>query len=115
MNATLLRGGLRLVQLLLTAIAVLLVARGPLYGFVDPGPYDDAWGGPSRAGAWATHAGIAVVLGALAAGLFLGVERLRRRLARQDRGEPAAWWVRPAAVTACVAAALFVAAWTQQL
>jgi hypothetical protein len=110
-----LRIGLRVVQLLLAAVAVLLVVRGLLYGFVDPGPYDGAWGGPSRAGAWRMHALIAVPLGALTAGLFLGTRRLRRRLARQERGEPAAWWVRPAAVTACVAAALFVAAWTRQL
>ena len=112
---TALRTGLRLVQLMLVALAVLLVVRGPLYGFVDAGPYDDAWGGPSRAGAWLTHALLAVPLGAVAAGLLLGSERLRRRLVPRQEGEPAAWWVRPAAGTACLAAALLVVAWTRQI
>lgn len=110
-----LRGGLRLVQLLLIAMILLLVVRGPFYGLVDSGPYDDAWGGPSRSGAWLVHAAVAVPIGAAAGGLLVAVERLRRRLARQDRGEPAAWWVRPAALTAVALAAVVVALWTQQL
>lgn len=110
-----LRGGLRLVQLLLIALIVLMVVRGPLYGLVDAGPYDDAWGGPSRSGAWLVHAALAVPIGLVAAGLLVAVERLRRRLVQQDRDEPTAWWVRPAALAAVALAAVFVVLWLQQL
>ncbi|RIQ20668.1 hypothetical protein [Jiangella rhizosphaerae] len=115
MTTTSLRGGLRLVQLLLIALIVLLIVRGPLYGLVDDGPYDGAWGGPSRSGAWLAHAAIAVPIGAVAGALLVAVERLRRRLTLTEQGEPAAWWVRPAAVTAVVLAALFLTLWTRQL
>lgn len=110
-----LRGGLRLVQLLLIALIVLLIARGPLYGLVDGGPYEGAWGGPSRSGAWLAHAAIALPSGIVAGALLLGVERLRRRLVPREQGEPAAWWVRPAAATALAAAAVFVVLWLRQL
>ncbi|TDD66451.1 hypothetical protein E1262_22120 [Jiangella aurantiaca] len=110
-----LRGGLRLVQLLLIALIALLIARGPLYGVVDGGPYDGAWGGPSRSGAWLVHAAVAVPIGVVAGALLVAVERLRRRLVPREQGEPAAWWVRSAAVTTVVLAALFVVLWVRQL
>lgn len=111
-----LSAGLRLVQLVLLGIAALAVARGALYGLVDDGPYDGSWGGPTRTGAWLVHAAIAVPLGAAAVLLLVAVERLRARLVVPTAdGEPTAWWVRPAALTACTVTALFVAAWTQQL
>src|SRR4051794_24904367 len=46
---------LGLVALVPLALEVNSVARGVLYGIVDRGPYDNAWGGPSRAGAWIVH------------------------------------------------------------
>ncbi|SDS97397.1 hypothetical protein [Jiangella sp. DSM 45060] len=110
-----LRGGLRLVQLLLIAMIVLVIARGPFYGLVDPGPYDDAWGGPSRSGAWLVHAAVAVPIGLAAGGLLVAVERLRRRLVQQDRDEPTTWWVRPAALGAVVLAVVWLLLWLQQV
>jgi hypothetical protein len=41
---------------LAVGLEVLFVAWGVLYGLVDPGPYNNSWGGPSRVGAWLAHA-----------------------------------------------------------
>src|SRR5918993_1700321 len=58
-GATVLLGVLSLIPL---GGGVLAVLRGALYGLVDHGPYDDSWGGPTRAGAWLAHAAVAVPL-----------------------------------------------------
>ncbi|WP_157987804.1 hypothetical protein [Jiangella endophytica] len=109
------RGGLRLVQLLLIAMIALLIVRGPFYGLVESGPYDGAWGGPSRSGAWLVHAALAVPIGLVAGALLVASERLRRRLVLQEQGEPAAWWARPVAALAVALAAVWVVLWVGQL
>lgn len=74
---------LGLVAWMLIAIVGLMVARGALYGFVEDGPYDQAWGGPTLRGAWITH--FAVSLPILAASVLLasGVTGLHRRTTRR--------------------------------
>ncbi|MGH3566803.1 MAG: hypothetical protein ACRDRH_12370 [Pseudonocardia sp.] len=106
---------LGLVGWMLIAIVGLMVARGALYGFVDAGPYDQAWGGPTLGGAWITH--FAVSLPILAASMLLavGVTGLHRRTTRRLEGTRAPWWVVPIVFMACAAAALFFIAWSRQV
>ncbi|MFC8720190.1 hypothetical protein [Kitasatospora sp. NPDC057198] len=110
--------GLPLGALALVAVGVELLAvlRGFLYGIVDSGPYDHAWGGPSRAGAWLVHAALSAPLAAAALGLLWLVAELDTRLGSHLlRGERPRAWVWPTALIACAGGALFVAAWIHQL
>ncbi len=61
-------------------------ARGPLYGVLVPGPYDDAWGGPSLAGAWAVHAAVWVGVLVVALGMWWAIVALADRVAAHVRG-----------------------------
>lgn len=110
--ASVLLGALSLV---LAAVTLLALARGPFYGFVDEGPYADSWGGPGKAGAWLAHVAVAVpcCLAALAA--LHGLAGLHERLLAPLRGQRRARWVAPAALLCCLAGALFVAAFLRQL
>jgi hypothetical protein len=90
-------------------------ARGPLYGFVVPGPYDDAWGGPTLAGAWATHAAVWVGVAAVAVGLWWAVVALADRVTAHVRGERRAAWSLPVATVLVLAGAGFVWLWSRQL
>ncbi|GAA2125479.1 hypothetical protein GCM10009759_77560 [Kitasatospora saccharophila] len=110
--------GLPLGALALVAVGVevLLVLRGLLYGFVEPGPYDHSWGGPSLAGAWLAHAAISLPFAAAALGLLWLVAELDTRLgAHLLRGERPGAWAWPAALAACAGGAVFVVAWVHQL
>lgn len=99
----------------LAGALVLSVARGLFYGFVDDGPYDDSWGGPSRAGAWLAHFAVGTPFAFVAAGLLYGVSALRLRLTAPLRGDRRARWVLPVVLLAGAAGALFVVAWVRQL
>lgn len=104
-----------LVAWMLAAMIGLMVARGLLYGIVDSGPYDNAWGGPSLAGAWLTHLGISIPIAAAAIGGLVGVTRLYQHLTRWLHGERTARWVMPSSLAVSAAAALFFFAWLQQV
>ncbi|WP_369201181.1 hypothetical protein [Streptomyces sp. PU-14G] len=71
---------LGVLALLLVGMLVLFVARGVLYGFVDDGPYDTSWGGPSRAGAWLAHFAVGCPVAVAATGLLYGLAGLHRRM-----------------------------------
>src|SRR5262249_34823761 len=80
---------------------VFFVVRGVLYGVVDQGPYDNAWGGPTRAGAWLAHFGIGLLSAAAGLALLWCIAQLHRKLgARWLRGERTGAWVVPTAVMA---------------
>lgn len=106
---------LGLVAWVLILLVLLMVARGALYGVVDPGPYDDAWGGPSLAGAWLVHLAVSIPVAALAVLLATGVTGLHVRLTGRLQGAATPGWVLPVALLLCAAAALFVVGWTSQL
>ncbi|NUT07654.1 MAG: hypothetical protein HOV76_29705 [Hamadaea sp.] len=97
------------------AMIALCVARGVFYGLVEPGPYDTAWGGPTRAGAWAAHFVISIPF--IAAGLLalVGLGRLRRSWVRWLDGERRRWWVLPLTLLLYAGAALLVIAWLRQV
>jgi hypothetical protein len=101
-------GALALIPL---GMEVLFIARGVLYGIVDDGPYDTAWGGPSRAGAWTAHFLVGAVFAVLALVALHGIALLHRRFDRAHRAR----WVLPVTVLACTAGAVFITAWTRQI
>ncbi|MEU0302453.1 hypothetical protein ABZ252_23745 [Streptomyces sp. NPDC006175] len=110
--ATVLLGALSLV---LTGVLLMAMARGLFYGFVDQGPYDHSWGGPSKAGAWLAHFAVAVPCAVATVAALLGVARLQKRLTAPLRGERRPGWVLPAVLVCSAAGALFVVAFLRQL
>lgn len=110
--ASILLGLVGWVVLAMTAIALV---RGPFYGLVDPGPYDNAWGGPTRAGAWSTHFLVSVPLVAAGVALAAGVAALHRRVGGRLEGRPAPWWVAALTLAACALTLLLVIGWVGQL
>src|SRR5262249_37204344 len=102
--------------LLPVGLEVFFVVRGVLYGVVDQGPYDNAWGGPTRAGAWLAHFGIGLLSAAAGLALLWGIAQLHRKLgARWLRGERTGAWVVPTAVMAAAAGVVLVLAWLHQV
>lgn len=73
-----------LVSLPMCGLSVLvwfLVARIATYGlFWSGGEHNDAWGGPTLAGAWAVHAVIALAITLVAMALLAPLTRLHDRL-----------------------------------
>jgi hypothetical protein len=82
---------------------------------VVPGPYVDAWGGPTLAGAWAVHAAVWVGLAAVAVGMWWAVVALSDRVAAHVRGERRAAWSVALATILVVVAAGFVWLWSRQV
>ncbi|RCG14746.1 hypothetical protein DQ392_26985 [Streptomyces reniochalinae] len=106
---------LGVLALMLVGLLVLFVARGVLYGFVDDGPYDTSWGGPSRAGAWLAHAAVSCPIAVAATALLYGLAGLHRRVTAPLRGERRGGWVLPTVWLGCLAGALFLVAFVRQL
>ncbi|MEJ2864190.1 hypothetical protein [Actinomycetospora flava] len=104
----------------LTWMALLATARGPFYGFVVPGPYDGAWGGPNLVGAWAAHGwawvGVLVVVALVWWGLAaLHVLLTEAVLTDSGLGVRRRWWVVPASGVVVLGAVLLVVGWAQQI
>ena len=100
---------------ILLAVIGLMIARGALYGLVDGGPYTNAWGGPSRAGAWLAHFAISIPVAAVAVLGIAGVSRLHATMTQRLHGAPTPWWVAPMVFLVCGLAALFLVGWLQQV
>lgn len=107
--------GLGLVAWFLTWLMLLGTARGPLYGFVDPGPYDAAWGGPSLAGAWAVHAAVWVPIVVAWSVLVGALGALHRRLTVRLIARTGPRWPLPGSVLVTLVAVVLVRAWIRQL
>jgi hypothetical protein len=99
----------------LAGVLALAVTRGPFYGLVADGPYDDAWGGPTLAGAWLAHFAVSVPLAAVATTLLYGLTCLHHRTTGPLRGVRRPRWALPVALLSGVAGALFVVAFLHQL
>jgi hypothetical protein len=93
----------------------LFVARGICYGWVDPGPYDTSWGGPTLAGAWAAHFAVGAACTAVAVAVLAGIAALHRRWTARLAGAPGGAWVPAVAVLAVAAETLFFIGWLHQL
>ncbi|GAA4930441.1 hypothetical protein EV188_101266 [Actinomycetospora succinea] len=96
-------------------MALLATARGPFYGFVVAGPYDDAWGGPGLVGAWAAHAWAWVGVLVVVALLWWGLAALHVRLTEYVLGTRRRRWVLPVAAVVVLAAVLLVVGWARQI
>ncbi|MGC4798863.1 hypothetical protein ACLQ3H_32715 [Micromonospora saelicesensis] len=101
--------------LLPLGIQLLLVLRGVLYGFVEPGPYDHSWGGPTLAGAWVAHFLIGLPIAAVALAAMIGLAAVHQRLTRSLDGERRAPWLIPTVLLIALAGALLFVAWTHQI
>ncbi|MGK5737506.1 hypothetical protein [Micromonospora sp. URMC 103] len=96
-------------------VQLLLVLRGALYGLVVPGPYDTAWGGPTRVGAWVVHFLVGVPIAAAGLALLIAVAALHQRFTAALDGERLPRWAVPSALVICAAMGLFVVAWLRQI
>lgn len=114
MAGTLLAGEL-LAWVIVVGASVLAVVRGAFYGFVDHGPYDDSWGGPTRAGAWLAHFGVGLLVLCSAAIVLMGLGALRNRLERPAYGEKVPRWAVALAVFLLIASAYLFGAWIAQI
>ena len=100
----------------LVMMLVLAVVRGPFYGFVEQGPYGPGtWGGPTKAGAWAVHAAIAVPLISVLSFALRGIALLHAATVRRLYGSFTPWWTIPATAVLTVAGLVLLYSWTQQL
>ncbi|MEV7519298.1 hypothetical protein [Streptomyces sp. NPDC091371] len=106
---------LGLLALIPVGLEILFVLRGILYPLVQPGPYTNAWGGPSMAGAWLAHFGIGLLFAVAGLGALWLLNRLHARLAGGMWGGRVGVW--PVAVTAAAFAGgvMLVIAWLHQV
>ncbi|GAA4594207.1 hypothetical protein BJY16_001248 [Actinoplanes octamycinicus] len=108
----LLLGVLALIPL---GLVLVFVVRGIGYGWVDPGPYDTAWGGPTLAGAWTVHFLVGAALAAVGLAGLAGIAALHRRWTARLAGRPGGAWVLPVVAVVSVAEAAFFIAWLHQI
>jgi hypothetical protein len=108
--------GIGLLSWFLLLIFALAVVRGPFYGFVEDGPFGPGtWGGPTKVGAWAVHAAVAVPLIVLLPLVLRGVGLLQAALIRRHYGSKVSPLVLPATVLLTAGGLLLFWSWTQQL
>jgi hypothetical protein len=107
--------GLAAAAVVLWGIDVLFVLRGVFYGFVDHGPYNTSWGGPTRGGAWLAHFLISFPCAIAAAVLLAGIAMVHRRLTVALSDSRPAPWLIPVALLIPVPAVLFFIAWLHQI
>jgi hypothetical protein len=96
-------------------LVALSSVRGPFYGLVVAGPYDDAWGGPSLAGAWVTHAAVWALTLPVFAALLVGLGALAARASAHLLGGRRSPWAPPVAVLVVLAGAFVIRAWAHQV
>jgi hypothetical protein len=107
---------LGLISWFLLFLLVLAVVRGPFWGFVEHGPVEPGtWGGPTRAGAWATHAAVAIPSIVLFLAALAGLAALQSALVRRLDGRETARWVLPATIVVATGGLMFFWSWLQQL
>ncbi|HEY0475047.1 MAG TPA: hypothetical protein VGD34_25435 [Kribbella sp.] len=118
--ASLLRGVLSVVLgflgLFLVMLFVMAIVRGPFFGFVEDGPFGPGtWGGPTKAGAWAVHAAVAIPVILLIPLVLRGLGLLHAAAIRRLNGSRVGWWVLPATILVSIGGILLFYSWIQQL
>lgn len=107
---------LGLLSWFLLMMLVIAVVRGPFYGFVENGPFGpETWGGPTKAGAWAVHAAIAIPIIVVIPFLLRGLALLQAASIRQLYGSATSRLVLPATILLAIGGAAFFYSWTQQI
>ncbi|MEU7144237.1 hypothetical protein ABZ942_32670 [Nocardia sp. NPDC046473] len=110
---SLLSGALAVVTWFFAFLAVLGAVRGALYPLLTSG-YENAWGGPSLAGAWSVHLLIGAALVPVWLLVLAGLGTLQVWLARAVLGRAAPRWPVAVAVLVCSAGVLLFLAWLDQ-
>ncbi|MCF3183063.1 hypothetical protein IPZ70_24415 [Streptomyces polychromogenes] len=106
---------LGLLALIPLGMQLLFVLRGMLYPVVQAGPYTNAWGGPSLAGAWLAHFGVGLLSAVVGLGVLWSLNRLHARLAGGMWGRRVGVWPVLAVAAASAAGLMLVVAWTHQI
>ncbi|TQM33106.1 hypothetical protein [Nocardia bhagyanarayanae] len=109
-----LSAGVGLLAWFLVFLAVVALVRGLGYPLVAADDYENSWGGPTLAGAWAVHAALGVGLLPVWLAALAGLGALQLRLIRQlfERAGPA--WPVPAALVLAIAGVFFFLSWLSQ-
>ncbi|MCX5097259.1 hypothetical protein OOK36_53160 [Streptomyces sp. NBC_00365] len=113
--AALLGVGLGLVAWFIILISTQAAVNGALYPLLDAHDYQHSWGGPTLAGAWATHAALAVPILVAAIWLLRGLAALSSYDQELSTGSRHHWWSRPLALLLAAAGAVLFVAWINQL
>ncbi|MFI6044987.1 hypothetical protein ACIA8C_25385 [Nocardia sp. NPDC051321] len=95
-------------------LAVLGGVRGLLYPLLTDG-YENAWGGPTLAGAWSTHLLIGVVLVPVWLLVLAGLGTLQVHLTRAVLGRLGPRWPVAMVVLVCAAGVLLFLGWLAQV
>lgn len=121
-SGALLVGGHAVLSLVLGAVALVpfgvlaaFVFRGVFYGWVDPGPYDTSWGGPTRAGAWTAHFLIGLLLAAVAVLVLAGLSVVHDRLTGVFTRRRPPWWALTVALLLPLPTVALFIGWLHQI
>ncbi|WP_459959488.1 sensor domain-containing protein [Nocardia sp. IFM 10818] len=95
-------------------LAGIAAVRGIFYPLVAASGYENAWGGPTLAGAWAVHAALGVGLLPVWAVLLAGIGAVELRLAQRLLGRNGPWWPVPVALVLFLVGIVFFMAWLHQ-
>jgi hypothetical protein len=113
--AALLGMGLGLVAWFIILISTQAAVNGALYPLLDAHDYQNSWGGPTLAGAWAAHAALAVPVLVAAIWLLRGLVVLGSYDQQSSTGARSHWWSRPLAILLAAAGAVLFVGWINQL
>ncbi|MFI6865743.1 sensor domain-containing protein [Nocardia sp. NPDC050406] len=111
---TVLAATVGLVAWFVVFLAAIAAVRGIFYPLVTSGDYENSWGGPTLAGAWAVHAALGVGLLPVWTALLAGIGCVQRLLAQRLLGRSGPWWPIPVALVLAAAGVVFFIAWTHQ-
>ncbi|MCP2276021.1 hypothetical protein APR11_000696 [Nocardia amikacinitolerans] len=110
-----LSAGVGLLAWFLGLLATIAFVRGVGYPLVAANDYENSWGGPTLAGAWAVHAALGVGLLPVWLAMLAGLGALQLRLIRKlfERAGPA--WPVPAALVFTIAGVFVFLSWLSQV
>ncbi|WP_307817295.1 hypothetical protein [Nocardia acididurans] len=95
-------------------LAAVAAFRGVAYPLVAADGYENSWGGPTLAGAWAVHAALGVGLLPIWGVLLAGLGMVQLRLTQRLLGRNGPWWPIPLAILLFAGGVVFFVAWSHQ-
>ncbi|MEV0032144.1 hypothetical protein [Nocardia sp. NPDC050793] len=112
---SILSAGVGLLTWFLVLLASLAFVRGVAYPLVGANDYENSWGGPTLAGAWAVHAALGVGLLPVWLAALAGLGALQLRLIRRlfERTGPA--WPIPVAIVLALGGVFLFLSWLAQV
>ncbi|TQK42595.1 hypothetical protein FBY35_4023 [Streptomyces sp. SLBN-118] len=107
--------GLGLVAWLVILISTQAAVNGALYPLLDAHDYENSWGGPTLAGAWAVHAALALPIVLAAVWVLRGLVVLGSQGQESSTGARSHRWSKPLALVVAAAGAVLFVGWVNQL